>query len=198
MLNPNDKLPSNLKELSQKLSYTQAMPIGSEGSVPFIMLRLSTQNDMMIENNEITCEFKPSIFNIDFKEENIALCVVQFRLNDSDDYIYTTTYDLKNDTHYKDVSKLLEMKKYALLLVTESGHDFVEFEANFKGDFNPLTMLHGAREIGSAYEPGLFMEVAHALTSQGETPKALWDFLEKMAPADKKWYSALALGANKI
>ena len=198
MLQENSALPQNLQDLSKTLSYTQAIPIGSEGKVPFLMIKLSVENEKLLAENSITCEFKPSIFNIAYKDENIALCIVQFRLNGSDKHIYTVSYDLKNDKHYSDCSKLLEMDKYALLLVTDNGHDFVQFEANFEADFKPVAMLHGARELGTNYEPGLFMEVAHGLSSQGQTPAELWSFLDKMAPFDKSWYSAMQLGATKI
>ena len=52
--------------------------------------------------------------------------------------------------------------------------------------------------MATDYDPGLFMEVAHALSSQGRTPAELWKFLESMAPFEKSWYGSMQLGATKI
>ena len=198
MLNSNDTLPKNLQELNQKLAVGQAVPIGNEGLMPFLMVKLPASEVPLLAENKITCEFKPSIFNIGYKDENVALCIVQFRLNGSSQLVYTASYDLKNDKHYRDVSLLLAMDKYALLVVSDEGHDFLQFEANFEADFKPLAMLDGARTLGSDYEPGLFLEVSHAITSQAATPAQLWSVLDEMAPFDKSWYGAMQMGATKI
>ena len=198
MLNPNDTLPQNLQDLSKKLIIGQAVPIGNEGLIPFLMLKLPASESALLAENKITSEFKPSIFNISYKDENIALCIVQFRLNASSQLVYTVSYDLKNEKHYRDVSLLLAMEKYALLIVTDEGHDFVQFEASFDADFKPLAMLDGAKTLGSDYEPGLFLEVSHAITSQAATPSQLWKVLDEMAPFEKSWYGAMQMGATKI
>lgn len=197
MLNPNTELPKNLQDLVASLSLVQAIPLGTTQGIPFIALKLSTANDGRIGDNSITCEFKPSIFNISYKGENIAICYVQFRLNGSDEHIYTASYDLKNDKQYSDCYDLLAMKQYGLLVLTNNGHDFLQFDADIELDFNPQAMIHGARELGTDYEPLLFSEVSYGLSTQGETPAALWRFLEQVAPLDKKWYASMQLGATK-
>ena len=197
MLEMNERLPENLREMLPTLSLTQAVPLGSENGTPFLMVKLSSGNEAIIEEGGIACEFRASIFNVGFKDENVALCFVQFRLNASDKHIYTVSYDLNNEKHYKDCFDLLEMKKYALLIATDQAHDFIEFTPAFEAEFQPTAMIHGAKELASNYDPGLFMEVAHAISSQGETPAALWKFLEQMAPFEKSWYGAMQLGATQ-
>ena len=198
MLESNDRLPKNIKEMLPTLSYTQAVPLGSENGTPFLMIKLSKGNEEALGEGGIACEFRASIFNINFKNENVALCFVQFRLNGSDKHIYTVNYDLHNEKHYSDCSDLLAMNKYTLLIATDEAHDFIEFTPVFKADFNPQAMIHGAKTLASNYEPGLFMEVAHAITSQASTPAGLWKILEEMAPFSKSWYGAMQLGATEL
>ncbi len=198
MLQANDMLPKNLQEMIPSLPMAQAVPLGSENGVPFLMIKLPVGNEETIAEGGIASEFKASIFNITFKGENIALCIVQFRLNGSDNHIFTATYDLHNDKHYADCFELLEMKKYGLLIATDNAHDFIVFEPQFKADFSPQAMLHGAKALATDYAPGDFMEVAYALSSQGQTPAALWKILEEMAPFEKSWYGAMQLGATKV
>ncbi len=198
MLHPNSELPQNLQDLAKSLSFVQAVPLGMMQGIPFLAMRLPTENDTLLAENSITCEFKPSVFNVQFKGENIALCIVQFRLNGSNRQIYTVSYDLKNDTQYSDCFELLAMKQYGLLLMTDNGHDFMQFDTNVKLDFEPQTMIHGARELATDYDPVLCQEVIYALTTQGETPADLWAFLEQMAPFEKSWYGGMQLGATKV
>ena len=198
MLQMNELLPKNLQEIIPTLSLSQAIPLGNEKGVPFLMLKLSVGNEAVLEEGGIACEFKASVFNIGFKGENVALCIVQFRLNSSDKHIYTASYDLNNEKHYADCFDLLEMRKYGLLIVTDNAHDFLEFTPKFKADFRPQAMIHGAKELASDYEPGLFLEVVHAITSQGSTPAELWKFLDQMAPFEKSWYGAMQLGATQV
>ena len=180
------------------LSLSQAVPLGNERGVPFLMIKLSEGNEEIIAAGGISCEYKASIFNVTYQGENVALCIVQFRLNGSDKHIYTVSYDLHNEKHYADCFDLLEMRKYGLLITTDKAHDFLEFMPVFKADFHPTAMLHGAKELATDYKPGLFMEVSHALSSQGQTPAELWKFLEQMAPFEKSWYGSMQLGATKI
>ncbi len=198
MLQANDALPKNLQELATKITSVQALPLGSENGVPFLMIKLGVENEATIAEGGISAEFRASIFNVKFKEENVALCFVQFRLNGSEKHIYTASYDLHNEKHYSDCFDLLAMEKYALLLVTDNAHDFLEFKPVFKADFNPQAMINGARELATDYDPGLFLEVSHAITSQGATQADLWRFLEEMAPFEKSWYGAMQMGATEI
>ncbi len=197
MLQANNLLPKNLQDIIPTLSLSQAVPLGSENGVPFLMIKLSAGNETTISEGGISCEFKASIFNVVFQGENVALCIVQFRLNGSEKHIYTVSYDLHNEKHYDDCHDLLSMEKYGLLITTDNAHDFIEFKPVFKAEFKPQAMIHGAKELATDYEPGLFMEVAHALTSQGQTPAELWKFLEQMAPFEKSWYGSMQLGATK-
>ncbi len=198
MLQANHMLPKNLQDLIPTLSLSQAMPLGNEKGVPFLMIKLLNGNEEIIAEGGISCEFKASIFNVIYQGENVALCFVQFRLNGSDKHIYTASYDLHNEKHYNDCFDLLEMRKYGLLITTDNAHDFLEFKPVFKADFRPQAMIHGAKELSTDYEPGLFLEVAHAISSQGETPAELWKFLEQMAPFEKSWYGSMQLGATKV
>ncbi len=197
MLNPNSELPQNLQDLLGSMNLVQALPLGTTQGIPFVAIKLSTQNDAYLADNAITCEFKPSIFNIAYQGENIALCFVQFRLNGSDNHIFTASYDLKNDKQYADCYDLLAMKQYGLLVMTDNGHDFLQFDVDLKCDFNPHAIIHGARELGSDYDPKIFSEVSFGLSAQGETPAELWQFLEKMAPFEKQWYASMQLGVTK-
>jgi len=198
MLEANTNLPKNLQELATKITTTQALPLGTENGVPFLMIKLGVENEQTIAEGGIAAEFRASIFNVKFKDENVALCFVQFRLNGSDKHIYTASYDLHNDKHYSDCFDLLAMEKYALLLVTDNAHAFLEFKPVFKADFNPQAMINGAKELATDYDPGLFLEVSHAIMSQGATQADLWKFLEEMAPFEKSWYGAMQMGASKI
>ena len=198
MLQANEALPKNLQDLAAKISGTQALPLGSENGVPFLMIKLGAENEATLAEGGVSAEFRASIFNVTYKDENVALCFVQFRLNGSDKHIFTASYDLHNEKHYNDCFDLLAMEKYVLLIVTENAHTFLEFKPVFKADFNPQAMIHGAKELATDYEPGLFLEVSHAITSQGATQADLWKFLEEMAPFEKSWYGAMQMGASKI
>ncbi|MEN8147365.1 MAG: hypothetical protein ABFR02_07085 [Campylobacterota bacterium] len=198
MLSPNSALPKNLQDIIPTLSLSQAVPLGSEKGVPFLMIKLSAGNEEIIAEGGISCELKASIFNVVFQGENVALCFVQFRLNGSDKHIFTAAYDLNNEKHYEDCYALLAMEKYGLLIVTDNAHDFIQFKPQFKADFEPQAMLHGAKTLCTDYEPGLFLEVSYALTSQARTPSDLWLFLEQMAPFEKSWYGSMQLGATKV
>ena len=197
MLSPNSALPQNLQDLVPTLPMSQALPIGSNNGVPFLMIKLAAANEAQIAEGGIASEFRASIFNVTFQGENVGLCFVQFRLNGSDKHIFTAMYDLNNEKHYEDCYDLLAMEKYGLLIVTDSAHDFIQFQPQFKADFKPQAMLHGAKMLCTDYKPGLFLEVSYALTSQGQTPAELWTFLEKMAPFEKSWYGSMQLGATK-
>ena len=196
MLNPNSELPQNLQELLNSMNLVQAIPLGTTEGIPYVAIKLSTQNDEVIRAGGILCEFRASIFNVQFKERNIAICFVQFRLNSSDQHIFTASYDLTNDKQYKDCYALLGMKQYGILVMTDNGHDFLQFDVDFKGDFNPQVTIHGARELGDS-DPQLFSEVSYALSTQGATPAELWKFLEQMAPYEKRWYARMSMGATK-
>lgn len=198
MTQPNAILPQNLRDLIALLSYVQAVPVGTDQGIPFIALKVTENSADLLEDNAVTCEFKPSIFNVAYKDQTLALCLVQFRLNGSDSHIYTASYDLRNDKQYSDCHDLLAMKQYGLLVATDTVHTFLQFDTDFVGDFNPQSVLKAAREKATAYEPVLFSEVSHALTMQGDSPAALWEFFATVAPAEHRWYAAMALQSEKV
>ncbi|GEM_PF-2601334 len=197
MTRPNSELPQNLQDLVANLSYVQAVPLGTTQGIPFIALKLGDANEKTIADNAITCEFRPSILNVDYKDHTVALCFVQFRLNGSDRHIYTASYDLGNDKQYSDCHDLLAMKQYGLLAATNNVHDFLQFDVNFEGPFDPQAVLRGARDLGTDYGPMLFSEVSYGLSMQGDSPAALWDFLEGIAPAEYRWYARMRLQSEK-
>jgi len=196
-MQPNSILPQNLQELIANLSYVQAVPLGTHQGIPFLALKVSDDNEALIEDNAVTCEFKPSIFNVDYKEHMLAVCIVQLRLNGSDRHIYTASYDLRNDKQYSDCHELLSMTQYGLLIATQNVHAFLQFDTDFVGMFNPQQILKEARSHATDYNPLLFSEVSYALTMQADTPAGLWAYLEQTAPALHRWYGRMKLQSDK-
>ncbi len=198
MTRPNSELPQNLRDLITHLSYVQAIPLGTTQGIPFIALKLAEADTPMIGGNTLTCEFKPSVFNVDYKDHTIAMCIIQFRLNGSDRHIYTASYDLRNDKQYNDCFDLLKMSQYGLLVATQSVHDFVQFDVNFDGGFDPQYIIKGARDLGTGYDPMLFGEVSYGLTMQADSPAALWKYFENITPGEHKWYARMRLQSEKV
>lgn len=193
MTNPNNTLPQNIQDLVSALSTQQAMPLGKINEIPFLAIRLEASKERSIRDNDIICELRPSIFNVDYQDETIALCFIQLRLNRSKEMVYTVQYDLKNKKQFSDVWAFLEMQKYGLLIATKQVHDFQQFDANFEADFHPRDILAGARGSATDYDPALFDEVAFALRSQTKSEHELWDLLNEMTPFDQQWYARLKL-----
>jgi hypothetical protein len=193
----NTILPQNLQDLIANLSYVQAVPLGTKQGIPFIALKVTEGNEKLLQDNAVTCEFKPSVFNVDYKGHTVALCIVQFRLNGSDRHIYTASYDLHNDKQYSDCHDLLAMTQYGLLVATEKVHTFLQFDTNFVGTFNPRQVLNEARSHATDYDPLLCSEVSYGLTMQADTPAGLWAYLEKSAPALHRWYARMQLQSEK-
>jgi len=122
---------------------------------------------------------------------------VQFRLNHSNQHIYTASYNLHDDRQFQDAYALLKMQDYNLLLSTENYHDFLGFTVHFEGKFKPQQIALGARQKASDYEPKLYFEVLHGLRSQAPTAYALWQMLESFAPFEYQWYASMNLNAEK-
>ncbi|MGB6019650.1 MAG: hypothetical protein WBF77_08635, partial [Sulfurimonadaceae bacterium] len=72
MLQANDMLPKNIQDMIPTLSLSQAMPLGSENGVPFLMIKLAAGNEETIAEGGISCEFRASVFNVVFQGENVA------------------------------------------------------------------------------------------------------------------------------
>ncbi len=193
MTNANSTLPQNIQDLITALSTQQAIPLGKINEIPFLALRLKASKEDLIRDNGIICELKPSIFNVDYQGETIALCFMQLRLNRSKEMIYTVQYDLKNEKQFSDVWALLEMQRYGLLIATEQVHDFQQFDANFEADFHPRDILAGARSSATDYDPARYEEVAFALRSQTKKEDEFWELLDEMTPFDQHWYARLKL-----
>lgn len=197
MINSNETLPDNIKQLLPELSLTQAIPLGSINDSPFVLLKISEVNEQSLGKNEIACEMKPSIFNVKFKDETIAICFVQFRLNKSNEHIYTTSYNLRDERQFEDCFELLNMHDYGLLVASKNVHEFLKFDTTFKASFNPQNILIGARDRATDYTPGDFLEITHALQSQAATPAKLWKVFDTMAPFDQQWYASMEMNAQK-
>ena len=193
MSNPNDTLPDNLKGLVENLSTRQAIPLGTMYDIPFLAVKIPAEKESFIQDNPITCEIKPSVFNVDFHGETVAVCFIQVRLNGLDEYIYTATYDLTVDKQFSDCYALLNMRKYGLFIASENLHDFLVFDAPFEAAFDPRNIIFGAKERSSDYSPELFRVVAHALYTQCENDTELWKHFETIAPFDKQWYARMQM-----
>lgn len=198
MTEANTILPQNLQDLIANLSYVQAVPLGTQQGIPFVAVKVADTNSRLLEDNAVTCEFKPSVFNVDYKGHTLALCIVQFRLNGSDRHIFTASYDLHNGKQYSDCHDLLAMTQYGLLVATAEVHTFLQFDTNFEGTFNPQQVLAQARASATDYDPLLFSEVSYGLTMQADTPAHLWEYLEKIAPAPHRWYARMQLESEKV
>lgn len=195
-MRPNSELPKNLQDLIANLSTLQAVPMGTEQGIPFLAVKTSDKS--LLLDNSVTSEFKPSVFNIVYKEDTIALCIVQFRLNGLDKHIYTATYDLKNEKQFSDCHALLAMKQYGLLIATDTHHAFLQFDTRFTGTFDPQEVLAETRAKATGYDPVLFSEIAYGLSMQGSSPAALWDYLESVTPFKHQWYAAMAMQSEKV
>jgi len=193
MANLNDTLPDNLKELVAKISTQQAVPLGTMSDLPFLGIKLGKENEQMIEDGGIRCEIKPSILNIDFDDETIGICFVQLRLNEDDRFIYTTAYDLNIEKQYADCYALLNMKKYGLFVASDAIHDFIALDSEFEADFDPRMVLEHTKAEASEYDPALFAEIYYGINTQVSSKQALWDYLDHLAPFDKKWYGRMSL-----
>ncbi len=198
MINANNTLPDNIKQLLPNLSLTQAIPLGQINDVPFILVKISEANEGSLEHNEISCEMKPSIFNVKFKGENIAICFVQFRLNKSNTHIYTTSYNLQDEKQFKDCFELLNMEEYGLLVASVNAHEFLKFGTPFDIPFNPQNILVGAKERATDYVPGDYLEITYALQAQAANSADLWDIFNTMAPLNKNWYASMEMNSEKV
>jgi len=197
MLRENQALPENLQGLIKELNYTTAIPLGEINEAPFIAIKIPDANENTLKEAAITCEFRPLIFNIEYEEYVVALCAVQFRLNNSDDFIYTTFYNLQDDKQFKDCFDLLAMQKYGLLVATNSYHDFLLFDAKFEADFSPRAIAKGAREKATEYPTEIYATMVHAIRSQAKNDKELYAALDMLAPYDKMYYASMKMHAQK-
>ena len=197
MLNDNTTLPNNLQGLIKELSTNYAVPLGEVYEAPFLALKIADTNEEILKNSDIVAEFRPAIFNVTIHDEVVAICIVQIRLNQSDNFIYTVNYNLSDAKQFKDCYELLQMKKFGLLVTTNTYHDFLLFDANFEAEYKLANILVGAREKATTDSREFFMEVAHALRSQAKDSKDFYQILEEMAPENKMFYASMKIDAQK-
>lgn len=197
MLNQNTTLPENLQGLIKELTTEYAVPLGELYNAPFLALKIPDNNQERLEKNEIIASFRPAIFNVEFNGENIAICIVEIKLNQSDNFIYTANYNLSDAKQFKDCYELLQMKKFGLLVATTNYHDFLLFDVNFESDANLTNILVAAREKATTNSREDFMVVSHALRSQARDSKHYYQILEEMAPSDKMFYASMKIDAEK-
>ena len=148
MSNPNDTLPDNLKGLVENLSTRQAIPLGTMYDIPFLAVKIPAEKESFIQDNPITCEIKPSVFNVDFHGETVAVCFIQVRLNGLDEYIYTATYDLTVDKQFSDCYALLNMRKKDSVAASEQYSIVSESHCKGHQEDRELTVSEYRKEQG--------------------------------------------------
>lgn len=197
MTTPNESLPENFQELIKSMSTQQAIPLGEMDDLPFLAIKIPAEMVTRLETNAITCEMRPSIFNVDYEEKTVALAYVLIRLNGSDESVYLARYDLDDDKQFSDVWSLLEMTTYGLLIATDDVHDFQQFDARLDADFDPRNILSGAKERSTGQDVAILNEVDYAIRSQARSHQELWSLFENIAPFDKLWYARITLGVTR-
>ena len=118
MLNKNSTLPENLQGLIKELTTEYAVPLGEIYNAPFLALKIPDSNQERLQKNEIVASFRPAIFNVEFNGENIAICIVEIKLNQSDNFIYTLNYNLSDAKQFKDCYELLHIMTFYFLMQT--------------------------------------------------------------------------------
>jgi len=194
----NETLPENLQQMVAALSLEQAVPVGDMDGTPILAVKLADENEHYIQDDSVMCELKASIFNIDFGEDTIALCFAQVRLNKSPDMIYTATYDLNIEKQFEDCYSLLNMKKYGLLVASNTIHEFIGFENKFEAEFDPRAVLEHAKTTANDYTHEKYVEVSYALKSQARSSADLWTYLNQLAPFEKSWYGRMNMGKSDV
>lgn len=187
MPNDNSTLPDNLQQLIQTLNRRQAVPLGTLQEIPFLALKLANAHEALLQG-DIHCDIKPTFCNIDHKDETLALCFVQLRLNGRGDLIYTTVYDLTNEKHFHDCYALMQITPYGLLIASEHEHDFQVFETPFDAPFSPREVLTQTRDNTTAPNAEAFGMAANALYRTKEHDAELWEYFESIAPLEQQWY----------
>jgi len=194
MLDNNSSLPEKFQALFKNMEPLQAVPLGADNNnIPYIGMKVSVDDMAFIDENEITAEFKPTILNIDIEDKTVAILFVQFKLNNLDNFIFTLSYDLKNDKHLVDASGLLRMDNYTLIIATDDEHKILSFTTDFKEEFNPLEVLASARANATEYDLQLFHQLGQFISSYQKTPRDLWKHFDEIAPLERSWYARLQM-----
>lgn len=193
MLEDNSQLPQNLRDLLKGLSLTQAVPLGEMNDLPLLFIKITEENADFMSDNEVVCTINPSIFNIEYQDETLALCFVQIKLNNSDKHIYTVRFDLKNEKQFKDAMALLNMDRYGVLMASDTRHNILQFKYALDDSFDPRHVLTYARSKATDYNQDILEEVTYGLTMQADSIAGLWEHFETIAPYDKQWYAGMKM-----
>ena len=194
MLDNNTDLPQKFQNLFKNMQVSQAVPLGSDNNnIPYVGIKVSQEDMTFIDEQSISAEFKPTILNVDIDDFTVAILFVQFKLNNLDNFIFTLTYDLKNDKHLTDASMLLKMQSYNLIIATETEHKILSFTTEFEADFEPIEILASARANATSYEFQLFHQLTHFLSTSHNSPSELWKHFDEIAPLERSWYARLQM-----
>ena len=87
-----------------------------------ILLRLSDGAEALLDAPVLECDFKPTFLLMPYDGKTIGVCIVQFRLNKDDNYIFTTHYDITEPKMYESLKALLKMDKYNVIIATVANH----------------------------------------------------------------------------
>jgi len=190
MVTKNTELSATLQKSIDNFTDYQAYALGVNQDTPFFALKLP-QSFVPHLDEPLCCEFKPSMLNITYQGQTFALCIVQFRLNGSDDLICSINLDLMQDKEYEIARALLKMQEYDVLLVTDELHRAMEFKANFVGTFNPIVVLEETLQRADSDDRAIGQEVCFGISSQFKSASEMWYSFERIAPAHHRWYAKM-------
>ncbi|MHC3994734.1 hypothetical protein ACXWTF_07875 [Thiomicrolovo sp. ZZH C-3] len=184
----NHELPAEVQQAILAMDPGDALPLGVENDEPMILLRLSDGAEALLDAPELECDFKPTFLLMPYDGKTIGVCIVQFRLNRDDNYIFTTHYDITEPKMYESLQALLKMEKYNVIIATVANHTGMPVETRFVGTFDPLEVLEKTRrEAQNEAGDGMAYHIFNGMIAQiGDYP-TVWHTLEELAPARKEW-----------
>jgi hypothetical protein len=184
----NHELPAEVQQVIMAMDPGDALPLGIENEEPMILLRLSEGAEALLDAPELECDFKPTFLLMPYDGKTIGVCIVQFRLNKDDNYIFTTHYDITDPKMYESLKALLKMDKYNVIIATVANHTGMPVETKFVGTFDPREVLEKVRgEAQNEAGDGMAYHVFNGMMAQiGDYP-TVWHTLEQLAPARKEW-----------
>ncbi|WP_345984530.1 hypothetical protein WCX49_07770 [Sulfurimonas sp. HSL-1656] len=184
----NHELPAEVQQAILAMDPGDAIPLGVENDEPMILLRLSDGAEALLDAPELECDFKPTFLLMPFDGKTIGVCIVQFRLNKDDNYIFTTHYDITDPKMYESLKALLKMDKYNVIIATVANHTGMPVETKFVRTFDPLEVLEKTKsEAQNEAGDGMAYHIFNGMIAQiGDYP-TVWHTLEALAPARKEW-----------
>jgi hypothetical protein len=186
----NSELSASLQKSIETFADFRAYALGIAQGTPFFALKLP-ESFVPRLNEPLSCEFKPAMLNITYREKTFALCIVQFRLNGSDSLVFSISLDLMQEREHEIARALLRMQEYGVMLVTEASHRVMEFHANFVGTFNPIVVLEQTVQQADCDDKALCREIYRGIASQFQSASAMWYSFESIAPAHHRWYAKM-------